>query len=117
MVVRYLKIRLQKLLYGVDRMCVPDVDSCCGPAHFDEQFMLGQAQHKLFVEMCGTTATIDVGHTHTINSVKEFLQAEFQVAYYHLSDNDGRRDQHLSLIHISEPTRRTPISYAVFCLK
>ena len=26
-------------------------------------------------------------------------------------------DQNLSLIHISEPTRRTPISYAVFCLK
>ena len=26
-------------------------------------------------------------------------------------------DPHLSLIHISEPTRRTPISYAVFCLK
>src|SRR5680860_1081330 len=28
---------------------------------------------------------------------------------------EGLRD--LSLIHISEPTRRTPISYAVFCLK
>ena len=26
-------------------------------------------------------------------------------------------DDSLSLIHISEPTRRTPISYAVFCLK
>src|SRR5680860_744345 len=26
-------------------------------------------------------------------------------------------DRALSLIHISEPTRRTPISYAVFCLK
>src|SRR5664279_2672203 len=26
-------------------------------------------------------------------------------------------EYHLSLIHISEPTRRTPISYAVFCLK
>src|SRR5664279_6119706 len=26
-------------------------------------------------------------------------------------------EQKLSLIHISEPTRRTPISYAVFCLK
>src|SRR5665647_1622231 len=25
-------------------------------------------------------------------------------------------DENLSLIHISEPTRRTPISYAVFCL-
>ena len=24
---------------------------------------------------------------------------------------------YLSLIHISEPTRRTPISYAVFCFK
>src|SRR5665647_3769889 len=30
----------------------------------------------------------------------------------------GRLHRHiLSLIHISEPTRRTPISYAVFCLK
>src|SRR5680860_1918199 len=28
-----------------------------------------------------------------------------------------REDMVLSLIHISEPTRRTPISYAVFCLK
>src|SRR5665647_2471511 len=31
--------------------------------------------------------------------------------------NDSRRTLYLSLIHISEPTRRTPISYAVFCLK
>src|SRR5664279_6508658 len=29
----------------------------------------------------------------------------------------GRMILYLSLIHISEPTRRTPISYAVFCLK
>src|SRR5665647_3718421 len=29
----------------------------------------------------------------------------------------GIKDLGLSLIHISEPTRRTPISYAVFCLK
>src|SRR5680860_1577537 len=28
-----------------------------------------------------------------------------------------QRTYTLSLIHISEPTRRTPISYAVFCLK
>ena len=28
-----------------------------------------------------------------------------------------KRQKFLSLIHISEPTRRTPISYAVFCLK
>src|SRR5665647_730854 len=30
---------------------------------------------------------------------------------------EPRRIEGLSLIHISEPTRRTPISYAVFCLK
>ena len=30
---------------------------------------------------------------------------------------DYRKITILSLIHISEPTRRTPISYAVFCLK
>ena len=36
------------------------------------------------------------------------------------SYDDGSSDDsedYLSLIHISEPTRRTPISYAVFCLK
>ena len=31
--------------------------------------------------------------------------------------NIGPINTDLSLIHISEPTRRTPISYAVFCLK
>src|SRR5664279_3688828 len=31
--------------------------------------------------------------------------------------NPGKYTYGLSLIHISEPTRRTPISYAVFCLK
>src|SRR5680860_120538 len=30
---------------------------------------------------------------------------------------EATRKYDLSLIHISEPTRRTPISYAVFCLK
>src|SRR5665647_896784 len=36
----------------------------------------------------------------------------------HLRPRQERRSPplHLSLIHISEPTRRTPISYAVFCL-
>src|SRR5665647_3544906 len=34
-----------------------------------------------------------------------------------LSFNNPNTALKLSLIHISEPTRRTPISYAVFCLK
>ena len=32
-------------------------------------------------------------------------------------DKAETAEEALSLIHISEPTRRTPISYAVFCLK
>src|SRR5664279_2151439 len=35
----------------------------------------------------------------------------------HKSMSKYRKAKFLSLIHISEPTRRTPISYAVFCLK
>ena len=49
-----------------------------------------------------------------------------QNVYYVSEDNGttwsgpksmGISYNNLSLIHISEPTRRTPISYAVFCLK
>ena len=36
--------------------------------------------------------------------------------YYQMGDTLVKAAD-LSLIHISEPTRRTPISYAVFCLK
>src|SRR5678809_1746533 len=31
--------------------------------------------------------------------------------------NSRKKSKHLSLIHISEPTRQAEISYAVFCLK
>ena len=34
-----------------------------------------------------------------------------------VQDNHSRSARGLSLIHISEPTRPEPISYAVFCLK
>ncbi len=60
-------------------------------------FCTNVAQHKLFVETCGTSATIDVGHAHTNDATREFLLTDFKVAYYHLSDNDGRRDQHLPI--------------------
>src|SRR5665647_2289493 len=56
------------------------------------------------------------------------LQAFLQRLYYIKINNQNEEDfaslknyidrlSDLSLIHISEPTRRTPISYAVFCLK
>src|SRR5680860_1820764 len=43
-----------------------------------------------------------------------FVQIRMEIQMV-LSEVGERR--YLSLIHISEPTRRTPISYAVFCLK
>ena len=41
----------------------------------------------------------------------------FDVNETHTMLNWVYEEHYLSLIHISEPTRRTPISYAVFCLK
>jgi sugar phosphate isomerase/epimerase len=60
-------------------------------------FCTDVAQHKFVVETCGTSATIDVGHAHTNDAIREFLQADLHVAHYHVSDNDGRRDQHLPI--------------------
>src|SRR5665647_3734916 len=46
----------------------------------------------------------------------------YPLFYYNLACANAEKNDlnlciNLSLIHISEPTRRTPISYAVFCLK
>jgi sugar phosphate isomerase/epimerase len=60
-------------------------------------FCTDVSQHKLFVETCGTSATIDVGHAHTNELVQEFLQADLPIVYYHVSDNDGQGDQHLAI--------------------
>ena len=53
-------------------------------------------------------------------SLKESIQW-MKTAYEEMKAELDRRQNptllELSLIHISEPTRRTPISYAVFCLK
>ena len=47
----------------------------------------------------------NTGFSHAVNQGIARARSEFVVLF------------NLSLIHISEPTRRTPISYAVFCLK
>src|SRR5665647_1535830 len=50
----------------------------------------------------------------SINVTEMFRDPEF---YKSLREKIIPKLRTLSLIHISEPTRRTPISYAVFCLK
>ena len=47
----------------------------------------------------------------------EIIPLETDPAHYDAYGNIDLALLQLSLIHISEPTRRTPISYAVFCLK
>src|SRR5664279_5767979 len=49
-----------------------------------------------------------------INSISQQMYVD---GFRAPSDPDDAEVWGLSLIHISEPTRRTPISYAVFCLK
>src|SRR5680860_241668 len=46
-----------------------------------------------------------------------YLHPEYPSYQDQIDARDHMLEKHLSLIHISEPTRRTPISYAVFCLK
>ena len=50
-------------------------------------------------------------------SQKEFEAERKRLAEENNKLSDSGLAPGLSLIHISEPTRRTPISYAVFCLK
>ena len=52
----------------------------------------------------------------TFSAVRDIFAKETQ-RHEELRTSDRCDEYDLSLIHISEPTRRTPISYAVFCLK
>lgn len=53
-------------------------------------------EHTYFLNECGTRATIDVGHANTNGDIKSFLEMD-GICYYHLSDNNGEKDQHLAL--------------------
>src|SRR5680860_1730074 len=80
-----------------------------------------------------TAPDLHIGHAVLLNKLRQFQELGHDVIFLigdftgMIGDPSGRsairkplsRDEvmALSLIHISEPTRRTPISYAVFCLK
>lgn len=52
-------------------------------------------EHAVFVEKCGCHATVDLGHANTNGDLKPFLKMK-KIHYYHLSDNNGEKDQHLA---------------------
>ncbi|MGA2675937.1 MAG: sugar phosphate isomerase/epimerase [Methanobacterium sp.] len=53
-------------------------------------------EHALITRECGSCATIDLGHANTSGDIKPFLDMK-NICYYHLSDNNGDKDQHLIL--------------------
>ena len=69
---------------------------------------------QLAMRMLGAPYTAANQFLDDTNRVKVYEQFRKAFASYGLGASTGFD---LSLIHISEPTRRTPISYAVFCLK
>src|SRR5665647_3874295 len=74
------------------------------------------AQEKGFYADHGLTVkqTLPAGPTDVVKFVST---GKAQFGLYYAPDTLMGIGEGLSLIHISEPTRRTPISYAVFCLK
>ena len=53
-------------------------------------------EHSYFIDKCRCQATVDLGHANTNGDIKPFLSLK-KICYYHLSDNNGEKDQHLSL--------------------
>ena len=53
-------------------------------------------EHQYFIEKCGSYATVDTGHANTSPETGSFFKIK-EIAYYHLNDNNGERDQHLPL--------------------
>ena len=53
-------------------------------------------EHELFVKECGSHATVDTGHANTSDDPESFFKIK-KIAYYHLNDNNGEKDQHLAL--------------------
>ena len=81
-----------------------------------ELLIVATGDHNLRMSYAG-------GYAHHLHGVPILIWApeslEADAGKVDVTRWAGHRDifPTLSLIHISEPTRRTPISYAVFCLK
>src|SRR5680860_1674351 len=81
---------------------------------------LGKIEHNVHVLHSLARSALDqiVNHRDHLHHVCGFIHSNADAAHVRALDFPKARGvSDLSLIHISEPTRRTPISYAVFCLK
>ncbi|MGC9517284.1 MAG: sugar phosphate isomerase/epimerase family protein [Methanomicrobiales archaeon] len=53
-------------------------------------------EHQFITENCDCYATLDVGHANTSEDTNAFFKMK-NIFYYHVSDNNGEKDQHLAL--------------------
>jgi sugar phosphate isomerase/epimerase len=59
-------------------------------------FCITAEEHQYFIDECGSYATLDTGHANTAEDPGSFFKIK-EIAYYHLNDNNGKKDQHLPL--------------------
>src|SRR5665647_2897777 len=74
----------------------------------------GGVFEPLLDETCAIVSD-ELNHASIIDGVRLAKAKRFVYRNNRMDDLEDQLVQALSLIHISEPTRRTPISYAVFC--
>jgi sugar phosphate isomerase/epimerase len=79
--------------YALDRGVVLSVENM---PHRYAYFCNTALEHSYFIDECECQATVDLGHANTNGDLKPFLNLK-NICYYHLSDNNGEKDQHLSL--------------------
>ncbi len=53
-------------------------------------------EHEYFIKECDSYATVDTGHANTSDNPESFFKIK-KIGYYHLNDNNGKKDQHLAL--------------------
>lgn len=54
-------------------------------------------QVRFIMESTGCKLTFDVGHANTLGKIKEFLKLDEFIVNVHLHDNNGVKDEHLSI--------------------
>jgi len=79
--------------YAEDRGVILSVENM---PHRYAYFCNTAQEHSYFLDQCECHATVDLGHANTTNHPASFLELE-KTHYYHLSDNNGDKDQHLAL--------------------
>ncbi|MDP3065365.1 MAG: sugar phosphate isomerase/epimerase family protein [Methanobacteriaceae archaeon] len=80
-------------IYAQDRGVVFSVENM--PNRY-AYFCNSPEEHAYYTKECDCQATLDLGHANTSGEIQKFLQMP-RIHYYHLSDNNGEKDQHLPL--------------------